>query len=88
MTKRYERKNKKPYHQWVLDHRDEICSLPNNERNDYVMSKLKDELNLEMKKYNVYQLLYRNGMINHRFAYIALVETTESTILDDSESDQ
>ena len=57
MTKRYERKNKKPYHQWVLDHRDEICSLPNNERTDYVMSKLKDELNLEMKKYNVYQLL-------------------------------
>ena len=92
MTKRYEhtcgaRKNKKPYHQWILDHRDEIIALPNNERTDYVMSKLKDELNLEMKKYNVYQLLYRNGMINHRFAHLVPVETTtNSSIADDSEA--
>ena len=87
MTKRYERKNKKTYHQWVLDHRDEICSLPNNERTDYVMNKLKDELNLEMKKYNVYQLLYRNGMINHRFAHLVPVETTESTVNDELHSE-
>ena len=87
MTKRYERKNKKPYHQWVLDHRDEIIALPNNERTDYVMSKLKDELNLEMKKYNVYQLLYRNGMINHRFAHLVPVETTESTVNDELHSE-
>ena len=88
MSKKYERKNKKPYHQWVLDHRDEICSLPNNERIDYVMSKLKDELNLEMKKYNVYQLLYRNGMINHRFAHLVPEETTETTISNVLESEQ
>ena len=85
MTKRYERKNKKPYHQWVLDHRDEIIALPNNERTDYVMSKLKDELNLEMKKYNVYQLLYRNGMINHKFTQI--VELTTETTVYETDSD-
>ena len=88
MSKKYERKNKKPYHQWVLDHKDEILALPNKDRTDYVMSKLKDELNLEMKKYNVYQLLYRNGMINHKFIQIAPVETTETTVYErDSESD-
>ena len=86
MSKKYERKNKKPYHQWVLDHRDEILSLPNKDRTDYVMGKLKDELNLEMKKYNVYQLLYRNGMINHKFIQIAPVETSETTVETDSES--
>ena len=71
MSKRYERKNKKPYHQWVLDHRDEILSLPKKDRTDYVMGKLKDELNLEMKKYNVYQLLFSNGKINQKFTQIA-----------------
>ena len=88
MTKRYERKNKKPYHQWVLDHKDEILALPNKDRTDYVMGKLKDELNLEMKKYNVYQLLYRNGMINHKFIQITPVATTETTVYEnDSEND-
>ncbi len=87
MSKKYERKNKKPYHQWVLDHRDEILALPNKDRTDYVMSKLKDELNLEMKKYNVYQLLYRNGMINHKFIQITPVATTETTVESDSESE-
>ena len=75
MTKIYERKNKKNYHQWVLDHKDEIFSLPNNERTDYVMGKLKDELNLEMQRYNVYQLLYRNGLINHKNVTSTPVET-------------
>ena len=87
ITKRYERKNKKPYHQWVLDHRDEILSLPNKDRTEYVMGKLKDELNLEMKKYNVYQLLYCNGMINHKFIQIAPEATSETTVETDSESD-
>ena len=63
----------------VLYHIDEICSLPNNERIDYVMTKLKDELNLEMKKYNVYQLLYRNGLIKHK--HEPEIETTDTTTL-------
>ena len=82
MSKRYERKNKKPYQQWVLNHRDEIVALPNNDRTDYVMNKLKDELNLEMKRSNVYQLLYRNGMINHKLDFLKpdpVIETTETT---------
>ena len=82
MTKRYERKNKKNYHKWVLEHRDEIITLPNKDRTDYVMGKLKDELNLEMKRSNVYQLLYRNGMINHKLDFLKpdpVIETTETT---------
>ena len=66
MSRKYERKNKKNYHQWVLDHKTEILELPSKQRTDYVMGKLNDELNLNMQRYNVYQLLYRNGLINHK----------------------
>ena len=59
-------RNRKNYHQWVLDHKDEILALPNKQRTDWVLTKLNDELNLEMKRNNVYQLLYRNGLINHK----------------------
>ena len=59
-------RNRKNYHQWVLDHKNEILALPNKQRTDWVLTKLNDELNLEMKRYNVYQLLYRNGLINHK----------------------
>ena len=86
MTKRYERKNKQPYQVQVLNHRDEIIALPHNDRTDYVMNKLKDELKLEMKRSNVYQLLYRNGMINHKLDFIkpkpvqsVIIETTDTT---------
>ena len=85
MAKKYERKNKQPYQVWVLNHRDEIVALPNNDRTDYVMNKLKDELNIEMKRSNVYQLLYRNGMINHKLDFIkpkpvepVIIETTDT----------
>ena len=46
------------------------------------MGKLKDELNLEMKRSNVYQLLYRNGMINHKLDFLKPapdIETTDTT---------
>ena len=52
------------------------------------MGKLKDELNLEMKRSIVYQLLYRNGMINHKLDFLkpaTVIETTETTI---EESDE
>ena len=79
-------RNRKNYHQWILDHQDEILALPNKERTDYVMSKLNDELGVEMKRYNVYQLLYRNGLIKHKNKSepeieIATETTTDTTIL-------
>ena len=70
-------RNRKNYHQWILDHQDEILALPNKERTDYVMSKLNDELGVEMKRYNVYQLLYRNGLIKHK--HEPEIETTDTT---------
>ena len=96
MSRKYERKNKKNYHQWVLDHKSEILELPSKQRTDYVMGKLNDELNLNMQRYNVYQLLYRNGLINHKHDKPALAdnpieidtattipETNPKTMLDD-----
>ena len=72
--------NRKNYHQWVLDHKDEILALPNKQRTDWVLTKINDELNLEMKRYNVYQLLYRNGLIKHKSDTIEVEPTTETTV--------
>ena len=69
-------RNSKNYHQWVLDHKNEILALPNKQRTDWVLTKLNDELNLEMKRYNVYQLLYRNGLINHKSEQSPVTDTT------------
>ena len=70
-------RNRKPYHQWIIDHKEEILALPNKERTDYVMNKLKTKLNLDMKRYNVYQLLYRNGLIKHKDEVIVFDTTTK-----------
>ena len=87
MSRKYERKNKKNYHQWVLDHKSEILELPSKQRTDYVMGKLNNELNLNMQRYNVYQLLYRNGMIEHKHDKITVyenpIETTTDTTTDE-----
>ena len=72
-------RNRKNYHQWVLDHKDEILALPNKQRTDWVLTKINDELNLEMKRYNVYQLLYRNGLIKHKSDTTEVEPTTETT---------
>ena len=72
-------RNRKNYHHWVLDHKDEILALPNKQRTDWVLTKINDELNLEMKRYNVYQLLYRNGLIKHKSDTIEVEPTTETT---------
>jgi hypothetical protein len=72
-------RNRKNCHRWILDHKDEILALPNKERTDYVMGKLNDELGVEMKHYNVYQLLYRNGLIKHKNETEIVIETTETT---------
>ena len=70
-------RNRKNYHQWVLDHKDEILALPNKQRTDWVLTKINDELGVEMKRYNVYQLLYRNGLIKHK--HEPEIETTDTT---------
>ena len=70
-------RNCKNYHQWIIDHKDEILALPNKERTDYVMNKLKTELDLDMKRYNVYQLLYRNGLTKHKDEVMAIDMTTK-----------
>ena len=35
-------RNRKNYHQWVLDHKDEILALPNKQRTDWVLTKIND----------------------------------------------
>ena len=74
-------RNRKNYHQWVLDHKNEILALPNKQRTDWVLTKLNDELNIELKRYNVYQLLYRNGLINYKNDPIQTQEQPETECL-------
>ena len=79
-------RNRKPYHQWIIDHKEEILALPNKERTDYVMNKLKTELDLDMKRYNVYQLLYHNGLIKHKDKVIVFDATLSATALPTSDT--
>ena len=67
MPRNYIPKGKRNYHKWVLDHKDEILAIQNNnERVNWVMKNLNDELKLNMDHNKIYQLLYRNDMITHR----------------------
>ena len=80
-------RSRKNYHQWILDHRDEVLSMPNKDRTDWVMNKFKVELGLDMKRYNVYQLLYRNGLINHKNEIEIISTSTTDEVLGQSRTD-
>ena len=80
-------RSRKNYHQWILDHKDEILSMPNKDRTDWVMNKFKVELGLDMKRYNVYQLLYRNGLINHKNEIEIITTSTTDEILRQSRNE-
>ena len=65
-TSKYIPKGKKPYQLWVEDHKEEIMKLPQKDRVDYVFQKMNEELKTNMKIQSVYQLLYRNNIIEHK----------------------
>ena len=63
---KYIRKGKKPYQLWIDEHKDEIMNITPKDRVDHVFQKLNEELKTNMKMKSVYQLLYRNNLIEHK----------------------
>ena len=65
-SSRYVKKGPKPYQIWVNNHKDEILNIESKKRTDYVHEHLNNDLNLKMSKYEIYQLLYRNKLIDRK----------------------
>ena len=65
-SKGYVKKEKPNYRQWIESHRDQILSLEPKLRTDYVHKHLNEDLKLNKSQKEIYQLLYRTGLINHK----------------------
>ena len=63
-TSRYVKKGPKIYTQWIIEHKDEILNIPSKDRTHYVHEHLNNDLNLNKSRYEIYQLLYRNKLID------------------------
>ena len=48
----------------IDEHKDEILTVESKKRTDYVHEHLNNDLNLSKTKYKIYQLLYRNKLID------------------------
>ena len=64
--KTYQPKGKKPYQKWIDEHKEDILKQESKNRVDYVFQKMNKELNLNMSIKSIYQLLYRNDLIDHK----------------------
>ena len=63
---KYIKKEKPNYRKWIDSHRDEIISLEPKLRTDYVHKHLNEDLKLNKSQKEIYQLLYRTGLVNHK----------------------
>ncbi len=63
---KYIKKEKPNYRKWIDTHRDQILSLDPKTRSDYVYQHLNEDLKLNKSPKEIYQLLYRTGLINHK----------------------
>ena len=63
-SKGYVKKGHKNYQKLIDEHKDEILTVESKKRTDYVHEHLNNDLNLSKTKYKIYQLLYRNKLID------------------------
>ena len=54
----------------IDEHKDEILNVESKKRTDYVHEHLNNDLNLNKTKYKIYQLLYRNKLIDKKWKLI------------------
>ena len=64
--KSYKPKGKKNYQLWIDEHKEDILKQESKNRVDYVYQNMNKELNLNMPLKSIYQLLYRNNLIEHK----------------------
>lgn len=62
----YKPKGKKNYQIWIDEHQEDILKQESKNRVDYVYQNMNKELNLNMPLKSIYQLLYRNNLIEHK----------------------
>ena len=62
----YKPKGKKNYQIWIDEHKEDILKQESKNRVDYVYQNMNKELNLNMPLKSIYQLLYRNNLIEHK----------------------
>ena len=63
---KYVKKEKPDYRKWIESHRNEILTLDPKIRTDFVYKHLNEDLKLNKSQKEIYQLLYRTGLINHK----------------------
>ena len=51
---------------WIETHRNEILTLDPKIRTDYTFKHLNEDLKLNKSQKEIYQLLYRSNLINHK----------------------
>ena len=64
----------------IDEHKDEILTVESKKRTDYVHEHLNNELNLSKTKYKIYQLLYRNKLIDKKVKIDSSSSSSENNL--------
>ena len=64
----------------IDEHKDEILTVESKKRTDYVHEHLNNELNLSKTKYKIYQLLYRNKLIDKKVKIESSSSSSENNL--------
>ena len=79
-SKGYVKKGHKNYQKLIDEHKDEILNVESKKRTDYVHEHLNNELNLSKTKYKIYQLLYRNKLIDKKVKIDSSSSSSENNL--------
>ena len=79
-SKGYVKKGHKNYQKLIDEHNDEILNVESKKRTDYVHEHLNNELNLSKTKYKIYQLLYRNKLIDKKVKIDSSSSSSENNL--------
>ena len=79
-SKGYVKKCNKNYQKLIDEHKDEILNVESKKRTDYVHEQLNNELNLSKTKYKIYQLLYRNKLIDKKVKIDSSSSSSENNL--------
>ena len=64
----------------IDEHKDEILNVESKKRTDYVHEHLNNDLNLSKTKYKIYQLLYRNKLIDKKVKIDSSSSSSENNL--------
>ena len=79
-SKGYVKKGHKNYQKLIDAHKDEILNVESKKRTDYVHDHLNNDLNLSKTKYKIYQLLYRNKLIDKKVKIDSSSSSSENNL--------